>query len=357
MQDILLEEVTQTQKEYLGLLKELDKSSEQSISPEMMDRINIFWYGKRNIVRLIFEYFFKEKEVHCFTAATDYDTEDYSQKSFFILGDCHVFDDPLPDYLKSINEIDDTVYLTKMNKVIKNTLKNNIKIIENLKQNLLVFPLRHLSKVLNLSSEELDRLSETIFLSLFKGIGSMEQYNKQIKKANDIAYYLSEKHPAILLFDGDNIEDKWEGRLQYSRIEYFDNINVTEMTDGEVFFLIVFGNIKQALQVIDMSSSFQVIPFIRSFIPFNYFILISQVIENNFKDAFDFNQKEYWKTIISYYIHREFFINEYRCSIESLKNKTEVNDFRTIIYDSLREVKEIPEIIETIKKNLDELGI
>ncbi|WP_213809890.1 hypothetical protein [Jeotgalicoccus sp. WY2] len=82
MQDILLEEVTQTQKEYLELLKELDEISEQSISPEMIDKINIFWYGKRNIVNLMFEYLFKEKEVHCFTAATDFDTEDYSQKSF-----------------------------------------------------------------------------------------------------------------------------------------------------------------------------------------------------------------------------------------------------------------------------------
>ncbi|QDR65969.1 hypothetical protein FPV13_13775 (plasmid) [Mammaliicoccus sciuri] len=293
MQDILLEEVTQTQKEYLELLKELDEISEQNISPEMIDRINIFWYGKRNIVNLMFEYLFKEKEVHCFTAATDFDTEDYSQKSFFLLGDYHVFDDPLPDYLKSISMVNDTVYLTKMNKVIKKTVKNNIIIIENLKQNLLVFPLRHLSEVLNLSSEELDRLSETIFLSLFKDIESMEQYNQKMKKSNDIARYLNKNQPTIPLFKGDNVKDKWEVRLQNSKIEYFDYANVTEMTDGEVFFLIVFGNIRQALSVIDMSSSFQVIPFIRSFIPFSYFILISQILEDNFKNVFDFNQEEY----------------------------------------------------------------
>uniref|UniRef100_UPI001AEC08CF hypothetical protein n=1 Tax=Staphylococcus sp. GDK8D68P TaxID=2804092 RepID=UPI001AEC08CF len=199
--------------------------------------------------------------------------------------------------------------------------------------------------------------SETIFLSLFKDIESMEQYNQKMKKSNDIARYLNKNQPTIPLFKGDNVKDKWEVRLQNSKIEYFDYANVTEMTDGEVFFLIVFGNIRQALSVIDMSSSFQVIPFIRSFIPFSYFILISQILEDNFKNVFDFNQEEYWKTIISYYIHREFFINDYRCSIESLKNKTEENDFRTVIYDSLREVKEIPEIIKGIKKHLNELEI
>ncbi|WP_213809891.1 hypothetical protein [Jeotgalicoccus sp. WY2] len=126
-----------------------------------------------------------------------------------------------------------------MNKVIKKTVKNNITIIENLKRNLLVFPLRHLSEVLNLSSEELYRLSETIFLSLFKGIESMGEYNQKIKKSNDIARYLNENQPTIPLFNGDNVKDKWEVRIQNSKIEYFDNANVTEMTDGEVFFLIV----------------------------------------------------------------------------------------------------------------------
>lgn len=353
MKDILLEEMEQIQKEYLRILKELDKIAVKDISPEMIDKINVFWYEKRNIVNLIFEYLFIEKEVHCFTAATDFDTEDYSQKSFFLLGDHHIFDDPLPDYLKSITVINDPVYLTKMNKVIKETVKNNITIIENLKQNLLVFPLRHLSEVLNLSSEEINQLSEKIFLSLFNGLESKEQYMQEIKTSNDISRFLDENHPKILLFYGDNLKDEWEVRLKNSRKEYSDNADVSKMTDGEVFYLIVFGNIRQAQSVISMSSSFQVIPFIRSFIPFNYFILISQTLENNFKNAFDFNKNEYWKTIISYYIHREFFINEYKCTVESLKNKNEENRFGKIMYDSLREVRDIPEIIDMIKKYLN----
>lgn len=149
MNNPLLEELTTVQNDYLTLLKELDKIPQDEISLSVIDSVNLFWYESRNIVNLVFEYLFKGKDTYCFSAATIFDVDDKDQNSFFLLGDYHVFDDPIPSYLNNLTGISDNIFSKKMKSIISTTIKDNIRVIEECESNLIILPLRYSSVILN----------------------------------------------------------------------------------------------------------------------------------------------------------------------------------------------------------------
>src|SRR5690625_2408316 len=160
MNNSLFEELDIVQKNYLSLLKELDKIPQNEISLAMIDSINVFSYESRNIVDLVFEYFFKYTNTNSCTAATIYDDDDKDKYSSFLLGDYYVFDDPIPSYLNTMTGISDKIFLRKMQKTISNTIKDNIRIIEEINSYLIILHLRYSSLVLYHNGETLDEIVE-----------------------------------------------------------------------------------------------------------------------------------------------------------------------------------------------------
>lgn len=360
MNNLLLEELNIVQSDYLSLLKGLDKIPQDEISLAMIDSVNIFWYKNRNIVNLVFEYLFKGKDAYCFSAATIFDVDDKDQNSFFLLGDYHVFDDPIPSYLNTLNGIPNKVYLEKMKTIISNTIKDNIRIIEEIKSDLIILPLRYSSVVLNQHYEKLDEIAETLFCSFFTEISNIEEYKSKVVTTEDLVEYLDKQNSAlILLFEVDNPSETWEYRMQKYK-EETNHFDMSTFSSGDIFFFAVYGNLRQALALIDMASTFEVIPFIRSFIPFHYYVLLSSILENNSKPELESTNVKYncWKTKVSYFLYREFRKREISYSLKELKQKAINIDFETKVFDdlvSLESEQEISTIISVVNKYLDEI--
>jgi hypothetical protein len=358
--DPLLEELNIIQNKYLSLLKELDKVSQDEISSAVIDLVNIFWYENRNIVKLVFEYVFKGKDTYAFSAATIFDVDDRNQDSFFLLGDYHVFDDPIPSYLNTLTATSDEVYLAKIKKIISKTIKDNIRIIKDFEGDLFILPLRYSSVILNQHYEDLDKISKKIFCNLFTDIVNIEEYKAKVVTTEDLVEYLDSHNSAsILLFDGDNPTETWDYRIRKFREEN-DNFNMNSLSNGDVFFLAVFSNIRQALALIDMASTYEVIPFIRSLIPLHYYLLLSSILEDNLKPELRLTQvkNSSFKTKVSYFLYREFGKREINCSVNELKQKANNIDFENKVFTDIEysvEKQEISTIIYLVNKFLDEI--
>lgn len=360
MNNPLLEELNIVQNDYPLLLKELDKIPQDEISLSVIDSVNVFWYENRNIVNLVFEYLFKGKNTYCFSAATIFDVDNTDQRSFFLLGDYHVFDDPIPSYLNTLIGVLDRVYLKKMKTIISNTIKDNIRVIEEIKSDLVILPLRYTSVVLNQHYEKLDETAETLFCNLFTDIENIEEYKSKIVTIEDLIEHLDNRNSAsILLFDGDNPSETWECRIQKYK-EETDHFDMSTFSCGDIFFFAVFGNLRQALAVIDMASNFEVIPFIRSYIPFQYYLLLSSVLEQNSKPELWFPQikNSRWKSKVSYLLYREFRKRGINYSLEELKQKANDIEFENKLFEEVEcqvDDQKIPTIIHVINKYLDEI--
>lgn len=360
MNSPLLEELNIVQNDYLSLLKELDKIPQDEISLSMIDSVNLLWYENRNIVNLVLEYLFKGKDTYCFSAATIFDVDDKDQNSFFLLGDYHVFDDPIPSYLNTLIGISDKIYLKKMKAIISNTIKDNIRIIEEVNSDLIILPLRYSSVVLNQHYEKLDEIAEALFCHLFTDIANIEEYKSKVVSIEDLIEHLDNQNsPSILLFDGDNPSETWEYRMQKYK-EETDHIDMSTLSSGDIFFLAVFGNLRQALALIDMASTFEVIPFIRSFIPLHYYVLLSSMLEYNLKPELESTQVKdsLWKTKVSYFLYREYIKRGIKYSLEELKQKAINIDFKIKVFadlDNSEGEQEISTIISVVNKFLDEI--
>lgn len=360
MSNLLLEELVNVQSDYLSLLKELDKIPQDKISLDIIDSVNVFWYEKRNIVKLMCEYLFMGKDTYCFSAATIYDVDDKDQNSFFLLGEYHVFDDPIPSYLNTLTLDSDKVYLKKMKTIISNTIKDNIRIIEELKGDLIILPLRYLSGVLNQHQEKHDEMAEKLFCNFFTNITSIKEYKTKIVTAGDLVEHLNRDNSAfILLFDKDNPSEKWADRIQKFK-EKNNHFDSKTLSNGEIFLIAVFSHLRQALALLDIEETFGVIPFIRSFIPLHYYSLLSSAVENNLKreSALNYVESKQWKTQISFFLYREFRKKEISYTLQELKQKAIEIDFENRIFADIEcsvDEKEISTIIHVVNKLLDEI--
>jgi hypothetical protein len=360
MNNPLFEALINIQDDYLSLLKELDKFPQEEISLAMIDSINVFWYENRNIVNLVFEYLFRDRDTYCLSAATIFEIDDREQYSFFLLGDYHIFDDPIPSYLSSLIGVKDQVYLNKMKGIVSKTIKDNIDILEEMKSDLVILPLRFTSAILNQHYKELDQFAETVFCSLFTGITNIEEYKKRVVTTGDLIEHLDNHNSmSIILFDGDDPTDTWESRMQ-NYIEEVDYVDMSSFSIGDLFFLAVFGNIRQAVALIDMVRNFEVIPFIRSFIPLHYYILLSSILEQNTKSETGLNHVEHslWKTKVSYFLYQEFRRRNTNLSLGELIQRANNIDLETRLFDELystSDKEEISNIRMVVNKYLDEI--
>lgn len=360
MSNTLFEELNVVQNKYLALLKDIGNVPPEDISLSMIDSVNVFWYENRNIVRLVFEYLFKARDTYCFSAATIYDVDSRGQDSFFLLGEYHVFDDPIPSYLNSLNGISDKTYFKKVKSIISDTIKDNIRIIEEMGNHLFILPLRYSSVIVNQHGKELNEIAESLFYNLFTDIPNIEEYRSKVVTTDDLVQHFDKHNSAfILLFEGDNPSESWENRIVKFKEEndYFDK---KTLSTGDLFFLAVYGNLRQALALFYIADTFGVIPFIRSFIPLHYYILLVSTLESNLKSKSNITEVKdsLWKTKVSYFLYREFRKREFNYSSGELIRKATDIDFETKVFADLEYLsgeQEILPIINVVNKLLDEL--
>ena len=346
--DIIKDELYKIQEDYLKLLKE-SKDIIDSDWLSVVDNINKFWYKHKKIIKTALNNWFIPYETYIFTAACILDYKDKEHLPFLLYGNQHIFDDPICRYAQSSMAGKGSAFSVTLNEKIKDLIEDNILILENLNKSVLILPVSYLS---NDEKIDLVKSCDNAFLSLFDKQMTIQEYFEQIKTCNDLENLINEDLLKKLPFD---TKDNFELSLK-ERIELHKKNNTylpKEANDAEIFYIIVYGHISQAMNVIFICMSYEFIPYLRYDVAFNYFThLISNFRDvDNIKTMID-------KAGLSYFTKKIF--DKSKVNITDIKDykkkcsKFSQNVIKEVFINSvLKPNINIKNLEEIITKNLD----
>lgn len=358
---ILNKEINEIQIEYLKLLKVLSQRVEIEDLRGLLDEIQMFWFKKKNTLQLIGDYLFNNKEVYCLTGATIFDIEDFDQNIFFINGDYQVFDDPLPSYLTIVSNSDMqkgsfSNYVKKLKTIIIDLIEDEIRLLESSIEGFYILPLRY-SLSLITKRDSLTQITEKLVNHFYKEKVTLNGLANVIDIENIVDL---EAIKNIILFEGDDPSNHVSDRIERYKENESDIVPI-EFNQSQVFYIILFGNFNQALDIIQTSLQFNIIPFFRSFVLLNnYSIVIQQIIRNTEAE----NEKKILeeilnKTMLEYLLYFEFskeIDKDY--TIAYLKDKSEQIDFKSkieYIKNDLQFPVDLNDSAKELKKLIKEL--
>lgn len=272
--NLLLNKIHLIQTEYKELLSALLPKLKTNHAPEVLDEINLFWIRHIEEVQLYLKSWFPGKDSYVFTAATFMDFEDNEHLPFLLIGNKHILDDPLSKYSEIQSKMPAGKDAEFLYKQISVTAEDNLKLLDNLHDEILILPMRFLNQSNNHNS--LYEIGEQVFISLFNGINSLSDYFFKCDSIDDIMHFAREDIGRLVMFSEDDdatlpFEERFKNAL--SGTQYMVDTN---KPDAYNFFMFVFGCIQEAIDVIVSCVEYGCIPYIRYPVALHYISLLSE---------------------------------------------------------------------------------
>lgn len=272
--NLLLSKIHLIQTEYKELLTALLPQLKSSHAPEALDEINLFWLRHIEEVQLYLKAWFPGENSYAFTAATFMDFDDNEHLPFLLMGDKHVLDDPLSKYSEIRSKMPAGKDAEILYEQIGVTAEDNLKLLENVYGEILILPLR----LLNQSNDHnsLYKVGELAFVNLFNGISSLSDYFAKCNSIEDIMGFAREDIGRLVMFSEDDdatlpFEERF--RIALTETQYMVDPN---RPDAYNFFMLVFGCIQQAIDVVVSCVEYNCIPYIRYPVSLHYISLLSE---------------------------------------------------------------------------------
>lgn len=272
--NLLLNKIHLIQTEYKELLTVLLPKLKNSHAPEALDEINLFWLRHIEEVQLYLEAWFSGENSYVFTAVTYMDYDDKEHLPFLLVGDKHILDDPLSKYAEMRSKMPEGKYVEFVYKQIGVTAEDNLKLLENVHEEILILPLRLLNQ--SNSHNSLYKVGEQAFVSLFNGINSLNDYFSKCDSIDDIIQYAREDIGKLVMFsENDDASMPFKERFRDTLVGAQHKVDVNK-PDSVNFFMLVFGCIQQAIDVIVSCVEYGCIPYIRYPVSLHYISLLSE---------------------------------------------------------------------------------
>ncbi len=272
--NLLLNKIHLIQTEYKELLIALLPKLKSSHAPEALDEINLFWLRHIEEVQLYLKAWFPGENSYVFTAATYMDYDDNEHLPFLLIGDKHILDDPLSKYAEIQSRMPEGKDAEFLYKQIGITAEDNLKLLENVHKDILILPLRLLNQ--SNAYNSLYEAGEWVFTSLFKNISSLSDYFSKCDSIEDIMRYARKDIGKLVIFsEDDDTLLPFEKRFEFALAgaQYMIDLN---KPDSYNFFMLVFGFIQQAIDVIVSCIEYGCIPYIRYPASLHYISLLSE---------------------------------------------------------------------------------
>lgn len=273
--NLLLNKIHLIQAEYKELLTVLLPKLKNSHAPEALDEINLFWLRRVKTVQLYLMNWFPGENSYVFTAATYMDYDDKEHLPFLLMGDKHVLDDPLGRYAEIRSKMPEGRDAEFLYRQIGATAEDNLKILEKVQEEILILPMRFLGQPK--ADESLYEVGSQAFVDLlFHGIDSLNDYFSKCKSIDDIIKYARKDIARLVVFsedDDDSLPFKERFRTALAGKQYMVDVN---KPDSYNFYVLVFGCIQQALDIIASCMEYGCIPYIRYPVSFHYITLLMQ---------------------------------------------------------------------------------
>lgn len=272
--NLLLNKIHFIQIEYKKLLVSLLPKFKSGYAPEALDEINLFWLRRIEEVKLYLMNWFPGKNSYVFTAATFMDFDDNEHLPFLLMGNKHILDDPLSKYSLIRSEMSEGMDADFLYKQISVTAEDNLKVLENIHNEILILPLR----LLNQSNDQkaFEKVGEQVFVSLFNSIYSLNEYFEKCNSIDDIIHFARDDIGRLVMFSEDDdvmLDFKERFRIALIDTKYMVDSN---RSDSYNFFMLVFGFIQQALDIIVSCMEYECIPYIRYPVSLHYISMLSQ---------------------------------------------------------------------------------
>lgn len=274
--NLLLNKIHSIQVEYKELLVALLPKLKSNHAPEALDEINLFWLRHIEEVQMYLRTWFPGENSYVFTAATYMDYDDKEHLPFLLMGETHVLDDPLSRYAEIRSKMPEGKDAEVLYKQIGLTAEDNLKLLENAHEEILIFPLRLLNQSKN--QDFLYKGGEQAFVSLFNGINSLSDYFSQCDSIDDIIQCAREDIGKLVMFSEDDdasLPFKERFKVALAGTKYMVDAN---KPDSYNFFMLVFGYIQQAIEVLASCVEYGCIPYIRHSVSLHYISLLSESV-------------------------------------------------------------------------------
>ena len=243
-------------------------------SPEALDEINLFWLRHIEEIQLYLKAWFPGENSYVFTAATFMDFEDNEHLPFLLMGDKRILDDPLSKYSEIRSKMSDGKDAEFLYEQIGVTAEDNLKLLENIHEEILILPLR----LLNQSNDHnsLYKVGEQAFVSLFNDINNLNDYFAKCDSIDDIVRFAREDIGRVVMFsEDDDVTLPFEERFRVALTNTQYMVDPAK-PDSYNFFMLVFGCIQQAVDVIVSCVEYGCIPYIRYPVSLHYISLLSE---------------------------------------------------------------------------------
>lgn len=247
-------------------------------------------------VQLYLKSAFGGENSYVFTASTFLDYEDAEHFPFLLLGEKHILDDPLGKYSEMCNRMPAGQDAESLYTQIVQTAEDNIKIITNCRNYIFILPLRLLSQSQKYAS--LFEMGEQVFSNLFVDIENLDDYFQKCTSFDDILHHTRKDIDKLVFFtEHDNkslpLYERYQNALAGNK--YFID---AKKPDSYNFYVLVFGPIQQAIDIIASCIEYKCIPYVRYPVSLHY---ISLILEN-FSKLIDVNHIKY-KMSIAFILH------------------------------------------------------
>ena len=294
--NLLLNRIGLIQNEYKELLVNLLPKLKGLHTPEALDEINLFWLRHIEEVQLYLRSWFPGEDSYVFTAITYMDYDDNEHLPFILLGDKHILDDPLSKDAEIRSNMPESKDASFLSEQIGVTAEDNIKVLENTQGEILILPvsLFHQSNADN----SIYHIGEQAFISLFNGIDSISDYFSKCTTIDDIMRFARKDIGSLVMFsEDDDMTQPFQKRFR-DAIATTSFMVDSNKHDSENFFMLVYGCIQQAVDVIVSCVEYGCIPFVRYPVALHYISLLSE----NMLDIDHINKLRY-KMSIAFIVH------------------------------------------------------
>lgn len=274
----IVDQMRSIQQDYCSMLKTALEQIDTSDFNLVLDEITLFWYSKRDVIKLILNYISKDYDCYLFTGASFLDIEDNEHLPFVLFGDIRIIDDPLNKFIVMPSEITNALFREKIIGEIKSTIRDSIKVIEDTKYEFSILPVTQVSDI---ECETIKQGTEKLFWGLFKDESmDFKKYSDEIGTIDQIKSAL---RPDIIerivfsSFDNNNISFEDKFREFRKGASPFDNT----ISDSMTFYYIMSGFISQSLNTILTCLQFDFTPYLRYTVSFKYAILIGSIFSES----------------------------------------------------------------------------
>ena len=279
--NLMMNKIHLIQNNYRDLLKSLLSGMNRNNAIEALDEINIFWIRHIKEVNLYLTYWFSGADSYVFTAATMINYKAKEHLPFLLMGEKHVFDDPLCKYTEIFSRMPEGKNADFWYRQIHKTAEDNLMLLENIKDEILILPLREFMPLDK--NSKLFELGDLVFLDFFDGIDSIEDFLQKCDTIEDVVkYFRNNIDDTIIFSDNDDMTLPVVERFRLA-LDDMQNIVNTDGSEAYIFYKIITSYLMQALDIINSCMLFNCIPYIRYQLSFHYILLLLDIMASDGK--------------------------------------------------------------------------